>query len=479
LIPVNKSILVMAIIAVLAIGGALTYKTLQSSDQTDTKQETDQPETPEETETTTEEPDTTVSTEPEETTTEPEETDPQEQEDPEEQGETNPDPQPVMLNITHEYRHFGFMHPEHLEEMTDLGIYWQRPHPGPFVWGLIEKEQGSYDWSEVDAEVQRSQEYQINIIATIWPFADWDQEVCNTRLSSMETKMFREIGEYRGKPCDMEVYSAFVSAVVERYDGDGVDDMPGLTMPIKYWEVSNEPSMQEDLVFFTGTPEEYHEILETTYNAVKQADPNAIVVQGGMSGLHGDSTDFWDSVLADGGADYFDIANIHSIGQSSENLMASEYRDYLASFEIEKPFWVTEAQYGNKMEKDQPTGEEWAFFITKSYVRAYSGGAEKIFYVGLEESPAVESTWVIGREGPQEMYYAFDTLVDKLDGWITVEQIEDDLYLFTGEKTVYVCWGTLPDLTGTVTVTYWDGATQSIDISSLEIKDEPVYIENQ
>jgi len=97
----------------------------------------------------------------------------------------------------------------------------------------------------------------------------------------------------------------------------------------------------------------------------------------------------------------------------------------------------------------------------------------------LEESPGVESTWVIGRDGPQEMYYAFDTMVDKLDGWTTVEQIEDDLYLFTGEKTVYVCWGTLPALTGTVTVTYWDGNTQSIDISSLEIKDEPVYIEAQ
>lgn len=467
MIPVNKSILVIAIIAILAIGGALTYKTLQPSDQTDTTQETDQPETPLETEATPEEPDTTESITPEPTT------------EPEEPKETIPEPEPILLNITHEHSHFGFMHPEHLEEMTDLGVYWQRPHPGPFVWGLIEKEQGTYDWTEADAEVQRSQEHQINIIATIWPFADWDQEGCNTRLSSMETKMFREIGEYRGKPCDMESYSVFVSSVVERYDGDGVDDMPGLTMPIKYWEVSNEPSMQEDLVFFTGTPEEYHEILESTYNAVKQADPEAYIVQGGMSGLHSDSTDFWDSVLANGAADYFDIANIHSIGQSSENLMASEYRDYLASYDIEKPFWVTEAQYGNKMEKDQPTGEEWAVFITKSYVRAYSGGAEKIFYVGLEESPGLESTWVIDRDGPKEMYYAFDTLVDKLDGWTTVEQLEDDLYLFTGEKTVYVCWGTLPDLTGTVTVTYWDGTTQSIDIASLEIKDEPVYIEAQ
>ena len=30
--------------------------------------------------------------------------------------------------------------------------------------------------------------------------------------------------------------------MVERYDGDGVDDMPGLEIPVKHWEIDNEPS---------------------------------------------------------------------------------------------------------------------------------------------------------------------------------------------------------------------------------------------
>ena len=34
---------------------------------------------------------------------------------------------------------FGFMHPDNFQDMTDLGIFWQRPHPGPFIWGQIEK----------------------------------------------------------------------------------------------------------------------------------------------------------------------------------------------------------------------------------------------------------------------------------------------------------------------------------------------------
>ena len=33
-------------------------------------------------------------------------------------------------------------------------------------------------------------------------------------------------------------------ATVERYDGDGLEDMPGLSNPIKHWQVGNEPNVQ-------------------------------------------------------------------------------------------------------------------------------------------------------------------------------------------------------------------------------------------
>ena len=41
---------------------------------------------------------------------------------------------------------FGFMHPDNFQDMTDLGIFWQRPHPGPFIWGEIEKNRGVFNW---------------------------------------------------------------------------------------------------------------------------------------------------------------------------------------------------------------------------------------------------------------------------------------------------------------------------------------------
>lgn len=46
---------------------------------------------------------------------------------------------------------------------------------------------------------------------------------------------------------DEAAYTAWVTAAVERYDGDGVDDMPGLLAPIRHWEVDNEPDLKNSL----------------------------------------------------------------------------------------------------------------------------------------------------------------------------------------------------------------------------------------
>ena len=108
---------------------------------------------------------------------------------------------------------FGFMHPDNFQDMTDLGIFWQRPHPGPFIWGEIEKNPGVFNWDGPDTEVRNSQKYGVNIIATVWPFADWDQSSCHSELPS-ELWIFPELGKYRRKPCNMSSYQTFITKLV-------------------------------------------------------------------------------------------------------------------------------------------------------------------------------------------------------------------------------------------------------------------------
>jgi len=75
------------------------------------------------------------------------------------------------------------------------------------------------------------------------------------------------------KPEFTEHYRRWVSAIVERYDGDGIDDMPGLKSPVRYYEIGSEFSSYE--------PEpvaEYLAMLEVAYRAAKQANPDSLVM---------------------------------------------------------------------------------------------------------------------------------------------------------------------------------------------------------
>ena len=71
----------------------------------------------------------------------------------------------------------------------------------------------------------------------------------------------------------MADFAAWVHSVVERYDGDGVDDMPGLIRPVRYYEIGVEFSSYE--------PEpvaDYLAMLETGCHAAHEAHTDAVVM---------------------------------------------------------------------------------------------------------------------------------------------------------------------------------------------------------
>ena len=257
-----------------------------------------------------------------------------------------------------------------------LGGGWARPHPGPFAWDYIESEKGRFDFNFTDRFVKSAQENNIAILGTIWPFAEWDQKTCHGKEVMITEKdvfypkhRFRGIPVSRGMPCNIEDYKNFLTKLIERYDGDGIDDMPGLKMPVRYWEVLNEPEMQEEfLTFFKGTYEDYVEILKISYKTIKSACKECLVVQGGAAGSQKTKI-FWDKVLDLGGGDYFDIANVHFINHGDlKTLNVKEFKKLLDKKGVQKSIWVTEAQF--KKESD----------ILSAVDGAIKAGAEKIFF---------------------------------------------------------------------------------------------------
>ncbi len=279
----------------------------------------------------------------------------------------------------------------HLSKAGDTrGAYWVRSMD--INWGDVEASPGEYDWSSADEMIAGGQEHEVYFLAMVKPFASWDQDTCH-QDAAFEAESPKGGGKKIkvGKPCDMEAYRTFLSKLVERYDGDGKDDMPGLKVPVRYWEIMNEPSMQggstggmgEELKFFVGTPQEYLDILKASYSAIKAADPGAQVAHAGMAGMQQSFIDFWQPVFAAGAGDYFDIANIHaiSVGPDNEDLFTIRFRRFLDSYGLgERPIWITEVQFGDLTGRpaDLPAYER---LMVRATVFSLAQGADKLFYI--------------------------------------------------------------------------------------------------
>lgn len=404
--------------------------------------------------------------------------------------------------------------------MHELGVHWQRAHPGPFVWGSIEPEKGAYDWSEADAFVADSQAHQVLIDATIWPYAGWDQEQCHEKLPGAPLRFLPTLGDYRGRPCEMEAYEDFIRALVERYDGDGEDDMPGLVFPVKYWEVSNEPELVTDTPFFTGEErvKDYRELLVATAGAIRDSDPGASVLTGGIATLEDGAAGFWESVLGGGEGSLIDVFTLHAVLATPEHNMAA-LNQLMDGLGLSQPVWITEIRIaqgqgiggheerrggGTDIVKFTPeeiaAQESWSAEIVRQFISGFGAGADKLFYMGLDNAtPTAEGARlvncgvVIGGEleedhlemsecVKQKPFFAYKTMVDKVDYFDSVEKIAPGQYLFmVNGKSVYVLWGggTLPEtITGVVTMTDIYGESSQVDASNIILTGTPVYIES-
>lgn len=307
----------------------------------------------------------------------------------------------VSIPAEIEKNKFGFLggEPGQSEFIKENGALWMRPHPGPFLWDSMQSEKNEeIIFDKTDRVVSEAQETKLGILATIWPFAEWDQkskpDADKYKVSENDefmpgTKEGRMdyLPIHRSNPGDWQAYEKWVKETVERYDGDGKIDMPGLEIPIKYWEVMNEPDLNSPepdprLDFYTQGPKEYSELLIRTAKAIRQADPEAKILIAGAAGGNDDFLGFYKEVFKNKEAvDSFDIGNVHCISNDSfDSFNVEPYLKMLNEtivdeYGITKPVWVTEAEAFISEDADLNAGQ--TFQSTK---KAINLGAERIFF---------------------------------------------------------------------------------------------------
>ena len=207
----------------------------------------------------------------------------------------------------------------------------------------------------------------------------------------------------------MENYKNFLIKLVDRYDGDGKNDMPGLTKPIKHWQIMNEPEFK---MFFKGKEEDFVEIFNFSSEIIKSKQKDAVIVMAGAAGMFPENKRYWKSALPKI-KDHFDIAAIHHItppeGQCDKEFWVDEFSDLLKSLNINKPIWVTEAMLGKCR-------------VIPTYINAFANGAEVIIDVGVN-APGMK----MGKGARKKL----NEFIEEVDGFKSMKLISEKKAEFT------------------------------------------------
>ncbi len=313
------------------------------------------------------------------------------------------------------------------KEIADAGASWVRL---PISWKRIEPTNTTpenYDWSSLDAAVAASAEEGVELILTLAGQPSW-------------AAVYEQ-----GPVTDTKDIEEFLGAVVRRYSGDGVDDAPG-SPRVTYFELYNEPDNgnpwnaqhggwgcwgdANNHVTGCGDAEDYAALLQTLYPVVKEANPRAELVFGGLA-LDWYAPDgpfdsgFLDTVLAAcEGCDCFDVMNFHYYPPFRSNWeaygpsiigKANYVRQRLENYgRADVPVictetsWYSDAAWGND--------ELQSRYVVKAYVRGMAADLDVVTWFWARDGSGGGPGLLDVNRDPKDSYKAFDTTTAMLRG---------------------------------------------------------------
>ncbi|HAJ35013.1 MAG TPA: hypothetical protein DCL15_04910 [Chloroflexi bacterium] len=368
-------------------------------------------------------------------------------------------------------------------DMMDSGASWFRIET---YWAGVEPENTTpenFYWTNMDNLVRAANDGCLNGIITIDGNPAW---AASTSAGPIDRVDVRELAE-------------FLAAVVERYDGDGINDAPGAPV-IQHIELYNEP----DRASLPNTPgwgdhgAEYAEMLKTVYPAMKAANPNVNVMLGGIAydNFVGEEAEggfiksFLTDVLNAGGGAYFDTMNFHfyplfasrwtgtSDGSRGIGLYekSQAIRSVLQQYGINKPLVITEGGWHSNADQAPLSSEQaQAAYVVQIFMQSYAAGIDfsiwwTLYDIDLNFYPFKNGLVTsISESNPprrKQAYFAYQTLTSQIAPLQFSQKLPDtvtgtnqiEAYQFIGERAVYAAW--LNPLLTTTTKTFRINASQ-------------------
>jgi hypothetical protein len=180
--------------------------------------------------------------------------------------------------------------------IRQAGFNWVKQ---TFAWRDIELEKGRYDWSRADRVVFLATEvFTHNLIVRLDREPWWDR-----------SEYPLDQGIAAGPPRDLGNFFDFCGVIAKRYKGK-----------IAAYQVWNEPNLAREWGGQTPDPAQYVAMLKGCYEAIKQADPAALVISAGLSPTGNGppaampDEQYLKAMYAAGAGAYFDLLGVHAPG---------------------------------------------------------------------------------------------------------------------------------------------------------------------
>jgi len=181
-----------------------------------------------------------------------------------------------------------------LRLIKEMGFGWVKQE---FSWREIEGiKKGERDWYRPDLIVDMVEEAGLDLVVRL------DRQPFWTEADQLDL-------HENAPPANFQDFGDFCGALAERYQGR-----------IAAYQVWNEPNLHREWGDKPPNPAEYTQLLKVCYQAIKAADPQAIVISAGLAPTgNNDVTavpdiDFLQGMYGAGAAAYFDVLGVHAPG---------------------------------------------------------------------------------------------------------------------------------------------------------------------
>ena len=378
-------------------------------------------------------------------------------------------PEPMIGVETHS------MKPAVLSPLQAAGIHWTRRNA--LFWSVVEPVEGQLHWerlASLENDLVNASSQGISTILIVGNTPLWAQKVNGHACGPVrEDKLL--------------AFASFMKDLVARYS------VPPYN--VTYWEIGNEPDVDPSLVpadslfgcwgdqndpYYGGGY--YAKMLKAVYPAIKSADPEAMVLNGGLL-LDCDPTHppqgkdckpslFFKGMVEGGGANYLDIVSFHGYAnyngswktvETSGNWEArggnvlgkvSYLREVMNAYAVDKPIFNTEGSLNcpesNVSLCKPPTDqffETQADYAVTLYLRNWAAGIAGTVWYDFEGPGWRNGSMLNSLQKPKPDYNALMFLLRELKGAFYRREVKYyenvQIYEFSlPEKRVWVLWPT-------------------------------------